>query len=147
MANMIRILKKISKNLIKTYYYLIKTVNFYCWKESFNDQIPIIISRLFAIYNQIPLISTSHSIKSKSNSDQPSLGITKDSRPHIRVIDIQPDSFEETSLDAVAINDYARNRSCDYRLDFIAEDGLFFIIGPKDIIKAIIYFVLFSFFV
>jgi len=34
------------------------------------------------------------------------------------------------------IRDYERNQPCDYRLDFIADEGLFFIIGPKDIIKA-----------
>ena len=64
------------------------------------------------------------------------LGIPDDSRPHIRVIDIHPDSFEETSLDAVTIKDYEKNRPCDYRLDFIQNEGLFFILGPKDIIKA-----------
>ncbi len=62
--------------------------------------------------------------------------IPEDSRPHIRVIDIHPDSFEETSLDAVTIKDYEKNRPCDYRLDFIQDEGAFFIIGPKDIIKA-----------
>lgn len=52
------------------------------------------------------------------------------------MIDIHPDSFEETSLDAVTIKDFEKNRPCDYRLDFIADEGIFFIIGPKDIIKA-----------
>lgn len=64
------------------------------------------------------------------------LSMPEDSRPHIRVIDIQPDSFEETSLDAVTIKDFEKNRPCDYRLDFIADEGIFFILGPKDIIKA-----------
>lgn len=64
------------------------------------------------------------------------MGIPEDSRPHIRVIDIHPDSFEETSLDAVTIKEFEKNRPCDYRLDFIQDEGTFFIIGPKDIIKA-----------
>jgi len=62
--------------------------------------------------------------------------IPEASLPHIRVIQIHPETFEETSLDAVMIRDYERNQPCDYRLDFIGDEGLFFIIGPKDIIKA-----------
>jgi vacuolar protein sorting-associated protein 41 len=59
-----------------------------------------------------------------------------DTRPHVRVIDVHPDSFEEISLDAVTIKDYQKNKPCDYRLDFIKEENSFFIIAPKDIIKA-----------
>lgn len=64
------------------------------------------------------------------------MGIPEDARPHVRVIKVHPDSFEETSLDAVTIKDFEKNRPCDYRLDFINDEGLFFILGPKDIIKA-----------
>jgi len=58
------------------------------------------------------------------------------SLPHTRVIQIHPENFEKTSLDAVMILDYEHNQPCDYRLDFIGDESLFFIIGPKDIIKA-----------
>ena len=59
-----------------------------------------------------------------------------DPRPHIRVISAHPDSFEEISFDAVTIKDYEKNQPLHYRLDFIAEEGLFFILSPKDVIKA-----------
>jgi hypothetical protein len=39
-------------------------------------------------------------------------------------------------VDVFTIKDFEKNRPCDYRLDFIQEEGLFFILGPKDIIKA-----------
>jgi hypothetical protein len=63
--------------------------------------------------------------------------INEDSRPHVRVIQAHPDSFEEVSFDAVTIKDYEKNLPINYRLDFIAEDGIYFILSPKDVIKAI----------
>ena len=65
------------------------------------------------------------------------LTVPEDSRPHMRVIEVRPESFEETSLDAVTIKDFEKNRPSDYRLDFIRDEGIFFILGPKDIIKAL----------
>lgn len=54
----------------------------------------------------------------------------------MRVIQAHPDSFEEVSFDAVTIKDYEKNLPINYRLDFIAEDGIYFILSPKDVIKA-----------
>lgn len=62
--------------------------------------------------------------------------LAEDSRPHVRVIQAHPDSFEEVSFDAVTIKDYQKNLPINYRLDFIPEDGIYFIISPKDVIKA-----------
>ena len=59
-----------------------------------------------------------------------------DTRPHIRVIQAHPDSFEEISFDAVTIKEYEKNRPIDYRLDFICDEGSYFILSPKDVIKA-----------
>ena len=59
-----------------------------------------------------------------------------DARPHIRVIQAHPDSFEEISFDAVTIKDFEKNLPLHYRLDFIREDGLYFILSPKDVNKA-----------
>jgi hypothetical protein len=73
-------------------------------------------------------------ILKKDKSDLPPT--PDDPRPHVRVIEVHPDAFEEQSLDAVTIKDYERNRSCDYRLDYIRDEGTFFILAPKDIIKA-----------
>ena len=64
------------------------------------------------------------------------MGIPEDPRPHVRLIRVHPDSFKEISVDVFTIKDFEKNRPSDYRLDFIEEDGLFFILGPKDIIKA-----------
>ena len=55
----------------------------------------------------------------------------------IQVIQAHPDTSEEISLDAVTIKDFERNRPVDYRLDFIIEEGSYFIVSPKDVIKAV----------
>jgi hypothetical protein len=52
------------------------------------------------------------------------------------VIQAHPDSFEEISFDAVTIKEFEKNRSVDYRLDFIFDEGSYFILSPKDVIKA-----------
>jgi hypothetical protein len=62
--------------------------------------------------------------------------IREDRRPHIRVIQAHPDTFEEISFDAVTIKDFEKNRPADYRLDFILDEGSYFILSPKDLIKA-----------
>lgn len=54
----------------------------------------------------------------------------------MRVIQAHLDSFEEISFDAVTIKDYEKNLPINYRLDFIPEDGIYFILSPKDVIKA-----------
>lgn len=60
----------------------------------------------------------------------------EDTRPHIRVIQAYLSSYEEISFDAITIKDYERNRPVDYRLDFIIDEGSYFILSPKDVIKA-----------
>ncbi|CAF0718867.1 unnamed protein product [Brachionus calyciflorus] len=69
--------------------------------------------------------------KSEDESKPP-----EDTRPHIRVILANPDSFEEISFDALTIKDYEKNRPFEYRLDYIIDEGSFFILSPKDLIKA-----------
>lgn len=59
-----------------------------------------------------------------------------DTRPHIRVIQAQPDTYIDISFDAVTIKEYERNKPIDYRLDFILDEGCYFVLSPKDVIKA-----------
>lgn len=61
---------------------------------------------------------------------------SEDTRPHIRVAQASPDSFIEISFDAITIKDYEKNRPFEYRLDFILNEGSYFILSPKDLIKA-----------
>ena len=77
-----------------------------------------------------------HNLSIKSKNQKSTLGTPDDPRPHVRLIRVHPDSFKEISVDVFTIKDFEKNRPCDYRLDFIQEEGLFFILGPKDIIKA-----------
>jgi len=72
----------------------------------------------------------------KKDPDSVKSEIPKDTRPHIRVIEAHPDVIEEISCDAFTIKDCERNRPCDYRLDFIYEEGSHFILSPKSLIKA-----------
>ena len=74
--------------------------------------------------------------KPEHEDSKDELNAPEDTRPYIRVIAAQPDSFEENSLDAVTIKEHERCLPRDYRLDFVADEDLFFILGPKDIIKA-----------
>lgn len=83
------------------------------------------------------MTTASSSVTSSSraaSSSSPTL--TEDSRPHVRVIQARLDTFEEVSFDAVTIKDYEKNLPINYRLDFIADDGIYFILSPKDVIKA-----------
>ncbi|RMZ95803.1 vacuolar sorting-associated 41 -like protein, partial [Brachionus plicatilis] len=61
---------------------------------------------------------------------------SEDSRPHIRVAQASPDSFIEISFDAITIKEYEKNRPFEYRLDYILNEGSYFVLSPKDLIKA-----------
>lgn len=72
----------------------------------------------------------------KSENGKNELVTLDDTRPHIRVIQANQDSFEEISFDVINIKDYEKNRPFEYRLDFIIDEGSYFILSPKDVIKA-----------
>ena len=58
-----------------------------------------------------------------------------DNRPFVRVIEFQPDSFEEISIDAVTIKEFEKCLPRDYRLDYVPDEDTFFILAPRDVIK------------
>ncbi|KAI8088964.1 uncharacterized protein BX664DRAFT_263200 [Halteromyces radiatus] len=57
------------------------------------------------------------------------------SRPELHIIDPQLDN-EEISADVLALNGYEHYQPNDYVLGFLAEEDMFYVMGPKDLIVA-----------
>jgi hypothetical protein len=60
----------------------------------------------------------------------------EDRRPVLRIIKPFPDYYEEFSVDLINVKDYEKNKCCDYCLDYLMDENMFFIVCPKDIAVA-----------
>ncbi|CAG5117731.1 unnamed protein product, partial [Candidula unifasciata] len=58
------------------------------------------------------------------------------SRPHLQILEPHMKSFEEISNDALSIRGFQEYRCNDYHLESIAEENLYFIVSPKDVVVA-----------
>lgn len=54
----------------------------------------------------------------------------------VRILKAYPDYYEECSVDLIDVRNSDKNKCCDYRLDFIQEENMYFIVSPKDIVVA-----------
>jgi len=57
-------------------------------------------------------------------------------RPHLQVLEPHLKHFEEISNDALSIRGFQEYRCNDYHLECIAEENLFYIVSPKDVVVA-----------
>jgi hypothetical protein len=60
----------------------------------------------------------------------------EDRRPVLRIIKPFYDYYEEFSVDLINVKDYEKNKCCDYCLDYLKDENMFFIVCPKDIAVA-----------
>ena len=58
------------------------------------------------------------------------------SRPHIRILEPLMHNYEEVSNDALSIRGFQEYRCNDYHLEYVAEDVLYYIVSPKDVVLA-----------
>lgn len=56
--------------------------------------------------------------------------------PQLKFIEPQPQSYTECFHDIILLRGVREYQCNDYRLDFVSEDGLFFIMCPKDVVLA-----------
>lgn len=61
---------------------------------------------------------------------------TEGSRPQFRVLEPHMDDFGEQSSDILSVRGFRAYRCSDYRLESLPEEGLFFVVSPKDVIVA-----------
>lgn len=61
---------------------------------------------------------------------------TGGSRPQLRVLEPLPDDCLEQSSDILTVRGFPSYRCADYSLGSLPEEGLFFVVSPKDIIVA-----------
>lgn len=61
---------------------------------------------------------------------------TEGSRPQLRVVEPQMDDCVEQSSDILSVRGFRVYRPSDYCLDSLPEEGLFFVVSPKDVIVA-----------
>lgn len=61
---------------------------------------------------------------------------TEGSRPQLRVMEPQLDECLEQSSDILSVRGFRLYRPSDYCLDSLPEEGLFFVVSPKDVIVA-----------
>lgn len=61
---------------------------------------------------------------------------TEGSRPQLRVMEPQLDECLEQSSDILSVRGFRVYRPSDYCLDSLPEEGLFFVVSPKDVIVA-----------
>jgi hypothetical protein len=54
----------------------------------------------------------------------------------VRIFKPYPDYYEECSVDLINVKNYDKNKCCDYRLDYIKGENIFFVVCPKDIVIA-----------
>lgn len=57
-------------------------------------------------------------------------------RPHLQILEPHMKHFEEISNDALSIRGFEEYRCNDYHLECIAEENLYFIVSPKDVVVA-----------
>uniref|UniRef100_V5H0C2 Vacuolar protein sorting-associated protein 41 homolog n=2 Tax=Ixodes ricinus TaxID=34613 RepID=V5H0C2_IXORI len=62
--------------------------------------------------------------------------VTEGSRPQFRLIEPHMDDYVEQSSDILSIRGFRAYRCSDYRLESLPEEGLFFVVSPKDVILA-----------
>lgn len=91
------------------------------------------ISGLAPFKEQFLVLCTEKPEEEAASAD--GLAAPVDNRPFVRVIELQPDSFEEISIDAVTIKEFEKCLPRDYRLDYVPDEDTFFILAPRDVIK------------
>lgn len=78
-----------------------------------------------------------HLVALSVNKDINDLKDINASRPQLQVIETQAtDGYCEISSDILTVRQFASYRSIDYHLECLPEEGLYFIICPKDIVIA-----------
>ncbi|CAN7997626.1 unnamed protein product [Ixodes hexagonus] len=61
---------------------------------------------------------------------------TARSRPQFRVVEPHMDDCVEQSSDILSVRGFRAYRCSDYRLESLPEEGLFFVVSPKDVVLA-----------
>ncbi|XP_072029867.1 vacuolar protein sorting-associated protein 41 homolog isoform X2 [Amphiura filiformis] len=57
-------------------------------------------------------------------------------RPQLKVITPDTDDYVCVSSEALSIRGFQEYRASDYHLEYLAEDGVFYIVSPKDVVVA-----------
>ncbi|RWS26604.1 vacuolar protein sorting-associated protein 41-like protein [Leptotrombidium deliense] len=77
-----------------------------------------------------------HLVALSVSKDIPTDKVGSSSKPQLQVIESFAQYYNEVSSDILSPKGFANNCCCDYHLEWLPEDGLYYIVCPKDVIVA-----------